>query len=297
MVNLQKNISLANFSTFRIGGNTDYFVRAKTKQDIQEAITFAKEKKITMFPLGGGSNILFSDKGYRGLVIKIENNSISFTKNTATVGAGAMNIEVYREAKKLNLDFSPFYTIPGSIGGAVMGNAGVPAGEIKDFFVSAEAFDTEKNEFIFLAKEFFDFSYRHTIFHEYPTLRKRYILFSVTLQFPQENKGEIEKKAKDFLTMRKEKQPWGKTGGSFFHNDTAGTAGYFLEQSGLKGFHVGGAFFSEKHANFMMNDGTATQKNSIELAQKAKKTVQEKFGVELHPEVRIIDEWGEEIHI
>ena len=297
-MNLQKDVPLARFSTFRIGGRADFVAHAQTKKDIEAAITYAEEKKIPFLCIGGGSNILFSDKGFRGLILRIEKKTIEKQSDgTFTVGAGVMNIELYREAKKNGFDFSPFYTIPGTIGGAVMGNAGVPAGEIKDVFVSAEMFNRQEKTWETHDAKFFDFSYRHTIFHARPELRKKYILFSVTLSLPRERPEVIEKKATDFLTMRKEKQPWGKTGGSFFRNPPEGAAGYFLEKAGMKGTSCGDAFFSEKHANFMMNAGDATQKEIIELARLAKKTVWEKYKVELQPEVRVIDEWGEGIKI
>jgi len=317
-MNLQEHIPLSNYSTFRIGGNAQYFIKVKTKQELKEATEFAKEKNIPILLLGGGSNIIFPDTELKKVVIKIENteretgnwkletrdknlNSHEFF----TVGAGLSNIELYRYAKNLGYDFSPLYTVPGTIGGALSGNAGVPDGEIKDFLVEAEVFhispfnklipDSDRGEGLgdfgeFQTKpaDFFKLSYRHSIFHEKPELREKIIIWNITLKLPKEDPKIIEKKAKDFLAIRKKRQPWGKTGGSFFKNPTEGAAGYFLEQAGLKGKKIGGAFFSEKHANFLMNDGTATQKDVLELRDFAQKIVKEKFGVKLETEVRII---------
>jgi UDP-N-acetylmuramate dehydrogenase len=293
---IEKNVVLAPFTSFQVGGEADAFCRVQTKEDLQKAFEEADAKNMPVFFLGGGSNILFSDTGFRGMVIKMENREIKQREDERfVVGNGIMNAELSTFAKKNGYDYSPFVTIPGSIGGAVCGNAGIPEHEIGDHVVSAEVFDVEGKAFRKVPKDFFEFSYRHTVFHKKPDLRTKLIVWSVELNLPKGSEQEIDQKAKQGFAWRREKQPWGKNGGSFFKNPSEGAAGYFLERAGMKGERIGDAFFSEKHANFMMNAGSATQAEILELARLGAKKVQEKFGVILVPEVRILDEWGEEV--
>lgn len=292
---IQKNIALSRFSTFHIGGEADYLIEVFFREDLRDALAFADEKKIPVFFLGGGSNIIFSDKGFRGLVIVFRNNSVLFDDaGLLTVESGAKIMEVFSVAKKIGRDFSVFSTIPGTLGGAIAGNAGLPDGEIGDYILSINLYDKKENKFIKVGKDFFDFGYRSTVFHD-PNISMRYSIWSAVLDLPILESSLISEKAKKYLSVRKEKQPWGKTGGSFFKNPKEGASGYFLEKAGFKGFSLdgSGAFFSEKHANFMMNDGSATQKEIIELARYAQKKVKESLGVNLVSEVRMIDETGE----
>jgi len=210
-----------------VGGNADFFAVIKTKENLQEALLFAEEKGLPTFFLGGGSNILFLDKGFRGVVLKMENKKIQKTNSPQSpfekgrdfleIESGTRNSEVFQFAKKQDLDFAIFVTIPGTIGGALYGNAGIPNCEISDFFVSAEVFDREKKEFFIVEKDFFNFSYRYTAFHD-SDFAKRYIIWSVILKLEKLPQKEIQKKAKELLKIRKSKQPWGLTGGSFFKN-------------------------------------------------------------------------------
>lgn len=292
----KKDTLLAPFSSFQVGGKADELCRVKTKEDIQEAIAYAEKNKMPLFFLGGGSNILFSDKGFRGMVLKMENMEMKQTEEGKFfVGNGVKNAELYTFAKKRGFDYSPFVTIPGTIGGAICGNAGIPEHEIGDHVVSVEVFDIEKKTFRTAAKDSFKFRYRHTVFHDQPDLRKKILIWSVKLEFPEASPTVIDIKAKQGFSWRREKQPWGKTCGSFFKNPPEGAAGYFLDQVGMRNMRIGDAHFSEKHANFMMNAGSATQKQILELARLGAKKVYERFGVRLVPEVRILDEWGEEV--
>jgi len=166
---------------------------------------------------------------------------------------------------------------------------------MKDFLLSAEIFDVHANTWKTVSADYFHFSYRHTLFHEKPELRGKILIWNALLQLPQKSEEGIEENAKNMLLERKAKQPWGKTGGSFFKNPKEGAAGYYLELCILKGEGRGDAFFSEKHANFMMNAGNATQADILELARFGAKKVHDQFGITLVPEVRIIDEWGREV--
>lgn len=321
MVFIQKNISLAPFSTFFIGGSAKYYAKITSKEDLLGAIDFVKSQNISFFCLGGGSNLVFSDTGFDGMVLHFSNtrlrwNSFYYQKqkgeylapngntpqqelqptNYFSAESGCRMNEIYTFSKKQNLDFSLFYTIPGTFGGAIAGNAGLPIGEIKDIVGKIEVFDLETQQFEWKDPDFFAFAYRSSKFHN-PSFAHRYIIWEAELMLSSLSENLIDEKAQAYLKTRKEKQPWGRTAGSFFRNPPEGAAGMFLEKSGCKGMSIGGAFFSEKHANFMMSDGTATQADVKKLAEEAKKRVLEQFGVVLMNEVRLIDESGKIIQI
>ncbi|QQS59547.1 UDP-N-acetylmuramate dehydrogenase [Candidatus Peregrinibacteria bacterium] len=293
---MRHDVPLSQFSTFRIGGPADFLIFAETKDHVEEALQFAEEKHLPVFFLGGGSNVLFSDFGFRGLVICLKNrNVIEESPGIFCVEAGVPNVLFYAYAKERHRDFSPFFTIPGTIGGAIAGNAGVPQGEIKDVLLSAEVFHISQKKWEEVSTSFFRFSYRHSCFHEDPALCKEILIWSARVSLPEKLPNEIEQTAHAFLQKRKETQPWGMTGGSFFRNPSEGAAGFFLEQSGMKGQQVGDAFFSEKHANFLMNAGRATQRDIIDLAKMGISAVWKSFSILLSPEVRILDEFGNEV--
>jgi len=301
-MNIQKNKSLAKYTTFRVGGNADIFVTIEKKEDFFNPIfseTINNSKNI--FTLGGGSNTVFSDSGFRGTVLYMNNRNIKLVENNNTTcrikcEAGAQIMPIFLFAKKYSADFSPFATIPGTIGGALAGNAGVPQMEISDIFISAELFDIKNKKFITVNKDFFNFLYRHSDLQS-DSKKNKYIIWSVILQLKKRDILDIESDVKKYLEMRKQKQPFGKTGGSFFKNPKEGPAGMFLDKAGFKNYKHGGAFFSEKHANFLMSDGTATQKDILELQKIAQTKIFEQFGIRLEREVRIIDEFGELIKI
>ncbi|MEI7511105.1 MAG: UDP-N-acetylmuramate dehydrogenase [Candidatus Peregrinibacteria bacterium] len=305
-MNFEYSSSLGPFSTFRVGGPAKILAKIKTKADLVESVVYAQKENLPLFPLGGGSNILFADAGLEGMVLLFQNDGIVMGENTGMdavdgmgainraptiVESGTKNSALYQYVKKQNLDFSVFSTIPGTVGGAVCGNAGIPGVEIADFFASATVFNTETLVFETFNSDFFQFSYRSSIFHR-PEISQKYLLWDMTLVLPSLPEVEIAAKAKILLQTRKEKQPWGLTGGSFFKNPPEGAAGYFLDQVGAKQMREGDAFFSDKHANFMMNAGNATQKEILDLAKKGAKAVYEKFNISLVPEVRILDAKG-----
>jgi len=297
-MNILHNTPLAKYTTFRIGGNADIFIEIKNKEDIQN-LQFKKILKNSenICILGGGSNTVFSDTGFKGTVVYMSNRNINLVSENnktciITCESGAQIMPIFMFAKKYSADFSPFSTIPGTIGGALAGNAGVPKMEISDIFLEAELFDIKKQKFITVDKTFFNFIYRHSDLQS-ANKKNKYIIWSVTIQLQKRNIQDIESETKEYLEMRKLKQPFGKTGGSFFKNPKEGAAGMFLDKAGFKNYKHGGAFFSEKHANFLMSDGTATQKDILELQKIAQTKIFEQFGVTLQREVRVIDEYGE----
>ena len=299
---LQQNVLLAQYSTFRIGGSADYFVVIKTSSDLEALAELLKNSQYKDLPkvfLGGGSNIIFDDEGLRGLVVKLSNTWVDHLGDGVfEVGAGTPNTLLYQEAMKLGYDFSPWFTIPGSIGGAIAGNAGVPGFETGNYLKQATVINLADMSRQDLTADFFEFGYRHTVLHDHRQLRDQLLITKATVKLPKANPKDIKQSAQNALQMRKEKQPWGRTGGSFFKNPSSEqAAGYLLDQCDCKDLKIGGAYFSEKHANFVMNDGTATQKDIITLGREGKKRVAQKFGVELENEVRMIDEFGNHVVI
>ncbi|MBI5414179.1 UDP-N-acetylmuramate dehydrogenase [Candidatus Peregrinibacteria bacterium] len=300
---IQKNIPLTIYATFHIGGNADYFCEIFTKEDLKEAISFAKEKKLKTFFLGGGSNILFSDKGFRGIVLKMKNKAMEMRGENILAEAGVLISEMVRFAKKNGKDLSGFLALPGTWGGAVTGNAGIPSWEAKDTLISAEIFDIEKGDFFTVDKNWFEYEYRNSKLHKMK--EKKYIVWSAEQSAPDGDPDEIQKKCNEILKMRKEKQPAGFSGGSFFKNlpesekfpFPKNKAGWMLDQIGAKGEKIGDALVPELHANFLQNSGKATQKDVLELARKLAKKVEEKFGVRLEPEVKMYDEFGGKIEL
>jgi len=290
---MQKSVPLSSFSSFGVGGCADFFVRIHTLNDLQEALDFAQSKSLPMFFLGGGSNVIFSDSGFHGVVFFFENKKIVLEKELIVAESGATNAEVFRFSKERGLDFSPFLTLPGTLGGATVGNAGTPIAEISDVLVGAELFDLQHQKIISVKNDFFDFGYRKSILQK----DKNFIVWRVFLQLPGEGASAIEAKARQFVSERKEKQPWGKTSGSFFKNPKEHSAGFLLEKAGMKGEHFGGVFFSEKHANFLMNSGNGTQAEVLLFARQAQQKVFDQFGIRLENEVRIVDEWGKLLQI
>jgi UDP-N-acetylmuramate dehydrogenase len=292
-VEIQENISLAPFSSFFVGGPAKYFCEIEKKEDLTSGIQFSKEMSLPVFFLGGGTNILFADEGFEGVVLRMKNKGIQESSpGEFVVEAGTKNVYFYAFAKKRNRDFSPFFTVPGTIGGAIVGNAGVPEKEIQHYLCSVEVFDTEKEVFSFLQKDDLEFSYRWSVFQKSSVFREKTLIWGGKFFLPESPECDIEHSAKKWSTRRKEKQPFGKTGGSFFKNPKEGFAGYFLEQVGMKGEGRGDAFFSEKHANFLINQGKASQKDILSLAKEGAKRVFEQFSVSLEPEINILDVYG-----
>lgn len=289
----QQGITLEKFSTLRIGGPGAFVADIISQQDLVESVEYALSEHLPLLALGGGSNVLFSDEGFRGILLRLENHFIlDRGEGIFEVGAGVLNTEFFETAREKSFDFSRFFSIPGTIGGAVAGNAGIPGCEMGDFLVSAMVFDIKKASFFEVPKSFFEFSYRHSVFKN-EAFQRRYIIWSAKIHLQRRPKEEIDELLKKVMQVRNERQPWGKTAGSFFKNPPEAAAGHFLEQIGAKSMRVGDALFSEKHSNFIMNEGSATQKDVLTLAKAAAKKVYEAFHIRLEPEVRIYNDRGE----
>lgn len=302
---VKRFFSLEKFNTMGLFSVADFFVEAKNKEDICNAIKFAKEKNISFFILGKGSNVLFPEK-YHGVVIFITNTEIKKEEKKESVvfsvDAGASLPFFAQEtvnSKTEGLEWAG--GVPGSVGGAVRGNAGAFGNFIGDVITKVEALNTETMEVeIFQKKDCF-FDYRESIFKK----EKKYVILRVELEFPLGDGGK--EKMKEYLDYRKERHPQEPSSGSVFKNPKINNdfyekypetkkfqqlgfvpVGYLIESCGLKGKTIGGAKVSEKHSNFIINTGRATQKDILDLISIIKEEVEKNFGVCLEEEVEVV---------
>ena len=282
------NEPMKDHTTFRIGGPADCLILPASMEDVAFVFQCLKRHDIPFVILGNGSNVLVLDKGIRGAVIKFNSpiSAIRKKKNTLTAGAGALLRDVSEFAAENNLSGMEFACgIPGSIGGAVFMNAGAYDGEMKNI-VSAVRAISPKGEIVQFAANELDFGYRHSIFQE-----NGCAICEVDLTLTPGNAEEIKEKIAGFTERRESKQPLEMpSAGSTFKRPEGHYAGTLIEQTGLKGFTVGGAQVSDKHAGFVVNAGDATAKDVLELIRQVQDRVFEKHHVKLFPEVRILGE-------
>lgn len=291
MEQMKQNEPLANYCTFQIGGPADFFVRVDSTEKLIQAIEWAKAKNTPYILFGGGSNILFDDKGFRGLVIKNEAKSISINDDEITADSGVMVSQLIKFALEHGLSgIEKWSGLPGTVGGAVRGNAGCNGLETVEILKETTILDPSTGEKIILKNEDLKYSYRESILKESDK-----IVLSATfkLQKAELPQDEQKKIMQEINMWRLQKQPIGRSSGSFFKNPTPDKpAGMLIDQAGLKGKKVGNAQISEKHGNFFLNLGGATAAEMIELAISAKQAVKAKFNTDLHEEVQIFDEFG-----
>ena len=281
------NESLSRYTTFRLGGPALYFYNLEDEKELPSLISFAKEHKLPYFILSGGSNLLFSDEGFPGLVIRFDNQYMEINGNEIKASSGTLVSKLVNFSVDNSLQgLEKWASLPGTVGGAVRGNAGCHGLESKDILKSAEVFnpDTLKTETLSLAD--LNYAYRHS---ELKLNRK--IVLSATFALSSLTITKEEQKAllNEAINFRLQKQPFGFSAGSFFKNPSPeNPAGKLIEEAGLKGHQIGGACVSEKHANFLINTGTATSKDMLDLIALIKSTVKEKFGIDLVEEVQIV---------
>jgi UDP-N-acetylmuramate dehydrogenase len=282
------NESMRRHTTWKIGGSADLFLDPSDKEDIRQAVEFARERSIPFTVIGNGSNILIKDGGIRGLVIKIGRGmaTLSVNGNSIRAGAGAILPELAAVARKNSLGGFEFAAgIPGSLGGAVVMNAGAINGCVADVLVEVEVVN-KNNELVVLKKEELGFAYRTS------SLQNQGLICVETLwQGYAKEQWQIEQDTKEYLAKRKLAQPQGyPNAGSVFKNPQGDHAGRLIEACGCKGLRIGDAEISTKHANWIINLGNATAKDVLDLIDKIKQVVQERFGVSLQLEVRVLGE-------
>lgn len=284
-IQIEQNVSLKELTTFRVGGPVRYFAKAKTWEEMYGLREFAKQQGVPYLVIGGGSNVLFVDDGYPGLVILNQMDQMIFHGDTVTVEGAVTWHKLVPAAAELNLGgISGFSNVPGTVGGAVYGNAGIPDICMADVFLTATILPTKGDMPLVVGMDYAQFGYRTSRFKQ-----TKDIVLSVTLQLRPMPGPLVQQEVHNYIKTRVLKQPAGLTCGSFFKNPAHfPSAGWLIEQAGCKGMTLGGAQVSEKHANFFMNvKGQATASDILNLALKVYQKVKDKFDIELEPEVQI----------
>ena len=287
MIQLKEGELLSNHTTFRIGGAAKYFAVPKNEEEIMEAVDFAIVKDLPYYILGKGSNVLFADEGYPGVIIeigagmeKVERTGDTGIRAQAGVSLSALAAFAAREGLS-GLEFAG--GIPGTLGGAVTMNAGAYGGEMKDVIVSAKVMD-EEGAVQKLSCEELQLGYRTSIVQ-----KKQFVVLEAEFLLKPGTTEEIQNTMKELNAKRREKQPLEyPSAGSTFKRPEGYFAGKLIEDAGLRGYRVGDAQVSEKHCGFVVNRGKATCAEVLQLIGDVQKTVKEQFGVQLEPEVRII---------
>ncbi|OGI27974.1 MAG: UDP-N-acetylenolpyruvoylglucosamine reductase [Candidatus Moranbacteria bacterium RIFOXYB1_FULL_43_19] len=314
---IRENIALAQYTTLKAGGPAKFFCEAEDEEEILEALEFAEEKKQPVFVLGGGSNILVSDKGFDGVVIRLRNSQLVIRNLDIICDSGCQLSKVVSESVKAGLTGLEWAAgIPGTVGGAVWGNAGAFNGSMSEVVESvkvieipnpkSEKLNNIKYQILNLKNKECEFAYRDSIFRQNPIL----IILCVALNLKKGDKTKSEKRVREIIAQRKEKQPFDyPSSGSFFKNSLAKSkkmleefekdtgdkaknnvipAGYLIDRLGLRGKKIGGAMVSQAHGNFLVNSGKAKAEDFIILAAIIKSRVRNKFGIQLKEEVQMV---------
>jgi UDP-N-acetylmuramate dehydrogenase len=282
----QRNESLKKHTSFRIGGLAEYFCLPKSKEELQQALLFAKEKGLRVAIFGAGTNLLVLDEGFKGLVIQLGNglNWIEVDKRKVRVGAGVSLPRLIRSISRKGLGGLEFLAgIPGSVGGAVVMNSGAWGKEIGDLVGEVHVLDRSGKEKVIRNKQL-GFAYRGSRLQQ-----GKWIVFEVVFKLRRKKKKILLRKIKEYLSSRKAKQPVGSPNcGSVFKNPKGDFAGRLIEEAGCKGMRIGDAQVSSKHANFIVNLGEAKAKDVIKLMTRVQKAVKDKFKILLEPEIKIM---------
>ena len=276
-------------TTFRIGGPADFFLLPSTVDEVRGILEICREEELPYFILGNGSNLLVSDKGYRGVIIQLYRNfsNISVEGNKICASSGALLSQIAAAARNASLTGFEFAGgIPGTLGGAVFMNAGAYGGELKDVLKEAVVM-TEQGEILTLPVEKLDMGYRTS------RIKKAgYLVLEARLVLEQGDMDKIRDITKDLTEKRVSKQPLEyPSAGSTFKRPEGYFAGKLIQDAGLRGYQVGGAQVSEKHCGFVINKENATAADVLTLIENVREKVQEQFGVTLEPEVKFLGEF------
>jgi UDP-N-acetylmuramate dehydrogenase len=287
---LKRDEPLKRHTTLRIGGPARAFVVLDAPDDLKAVLEFCRSQSLVRKVIGAGSNLLVSDQGFPGVVIRL-GKGFAELKNedgAVKVGAGLLLAELVAQAQALGLGGAEFlWGIPGTIGGAVRMNAGAYGQEIGDIVTALDVIRADGREEV-LSRKDVRFSYRRT------SLPADTVVTGAVLKLKSAEPEEIERKVADFRKRRLETQPKGASAGCVFRNPKDDSAGRMIDQAGLKGKRVGGAVVSSRHANFIVNQGDARCSDVLQLMELMRLKVEEKFGVVLEPEVEVLaalDKW------
>ena len=281
---------MAKHTSFKIGGPADVFIKVDNIEELKETLDLSKQNQIPLTIIGNGSNLLVTDKGIRGITAKLNLKDIEIknenNKQIIKVDAGVpVGLLAQKLLKEEIAGFEELSGIPGTIGGAVIMNAGAHGKELKDILKKVTAMDYNGNIHEFTNEEC-QFSYRNSRFQ-----KEKYIILQATLELEKGNSTEIKEKMDEYMQFRKEKQPieYPNAGSTFKRGEDFVTA-KLIDEAGLKGYKVGGAQVSKKHAGFIVNVDNATAKDVIELTDYIKEKIEEKFGKKINLEIQIIGE-------
>lgn len=275
-------------TTFRVGGPADVLV-TPDMECLPEVVALCKQFEVPYYVIGNGSNLLVGDKGIRGVVIAMTNRmgEIICDGETITAGAGATLGQIAAKAAEAGLTGMEFAAgIPGTVGGAVVMNAGAYGGEMKDIITSVLVLDANGNQKELTVEEL-DLGYRHSCI-----LKEGYIVLRVTLQLAKGDTAQIRSRMAELRDQRLEKQPLEyPSAGSTFKRPEGYFAGKLIMDAGLRGYQIGGAQVAEKHCGFVINKENATASDILTLMQNVSDKVETQFGVKLEPEVKMLGEF------
>lgn len=306
-MDFETGVKLKNLGSFKIGGEAKFFKRATTLKNLINAVEDVKKRRLPFFILGGGTNILFSDDGYEGLILKPDFLNLKVVGNKITAGAGVSMADLVNYSIENNLSGLEWAGgLPGTFGGAIRGNAGAFGGELKDAVERVVSFNTQKIKLIERSREECDFGYRTSVFKQ----EGNEIIVEATLTLTPGLGSEIKEKVESKISYRKQKHPLDYFNiGSVFKNVTLADyphlehpdfkapikqdpfpvvpTAYLLSEAKLRGVAYGGAMISPKHPNFIVNVLDASAADVKNLIQLSKFEVKEKFGVELEEEILV----------
>ena len=287
---IKTNEPMKNHTSFKIGGPAEIYIKITSIEELQKVLEFAKKENVKITILGNGSNVLVLDKGIKGIVIKTNLKDINIenkdSKNVEVTVNDAVPIGFLAQKflKEEITGFEELSGIPGTIGGAILMNAGAHGKEIKDIVTEVTAMDYNGRIFNFTNEEA-EFTYRHSKFSN-----GEYIILQAKMLLQKGSKEEIKAKMDEYAQYRKEKQPIEyPSAGSTFKRGTDFITAKLIDEAGLKGYSIGGAKVSEKHAGFIINTGDATAKDVLDLARYVTDKVYEKFGKKIEFEIKILE--------
>ena len=281
------NEPMSKHTSFKIGGPAECLIKIQTAQELKEILKVIQQQNIQLTIIGNGSNILVSDEGIKGIVLKIEISTFQLNNQTANlkIGSGVKLGMIAQKCLKQEIAGFEFASgIPGTIGGAIRMNAGAHGKEMKDVVTTITYMD-RNGEIHKIQNKEANFEYRKSMF----TNHKEYIILEVEMQLEKGNQEEIQAKMTEYATYRKEKQPIEyPSAGSTFKRGTDFITAKLIDDCGLKGYQIGGAQISEKHAGFIINKDNATAEDVIKLMEYTKEQIYNKFGKIIEPEIEII---------
>ena len=293
----QVDVPLARYTSARVGGTADMFLTVRNATELQMAAEMAYLQHLPYFVLGGGSNILIADAGFDGLIIFNKARAVNYRHTGASVvctaesGMNLSSLSRQCAAKGLGgLEWA--VAIPGTVGGAVVGNSGAHGGDMAGTVMALTVWEPGHGIRIYSTEEM-GYGYRASVLkQEQGKYKPRRVVLAAELQLTPEPVEVLMARIDGFTAHRKQTQPAGASVGSMFKNPENYYAGYLIETAGLKGHRVGGAQISDKHANFFVNDENATAEDIRALIAETWHVVREQFGVEMELEVELVGEWG-----